>query len=122
MQWEIYEAINSVVNYDRVYFPESTKTAMMELLSTAPYKPYPKVQIEFTQRELEVIGMVCKDFTTKEIGAKLNLSPRTVDTHRNRIMERMNVRSVAGLVAYSYSYGLVGTISPPSSSPPGSLT
>lgn len=104
---EMYEAINSVFVHNSVYFPESTNAHMMELLRSSAYKPYPPLAISFTDREMEVIAMVCKDFSTKEIGAQLELSPRTIDTHRLRIMERMNVKSVAGLVAYAYSQGLV---------------
>jgi DNA-binding NarL/FixJ family response regulator len=104
---ELYKAIESVVINDRVYFPESTNGYMMKLLSNTTYKPYPLPILEFTQRELEVIEMVCNDFTTKEIGAKLDLSPRTIDAHRVRIMERMNVRSVAGMVAYAFSNGII---------------
>ena len=104
---ELYEAIESVFIHNSVYFPESTNAYMMELLLSSKYKPYPQKGIVFTPRELEVIQMICKDFTTKEIGAKLDLSPRTIDTHRVRIMEKMNVKSVAGLVAYAYSHGIM---------------
>ncbi len=104
---EMYEAIQSVLVDNRVYFPESTNMHMMNLLHASSYKPYPENNIEFTDREIDVIQMICKDFSTKEIGAKLELSPRTIDTHRSRIMERMNVKSVAGLVAYAYSHGIV---------------
>jgi FixJ family two-component response regulator len=51
--------------------------------------------------------LVCKDLPNKEIGEKLNISSRTVEGNRDRIMKKMNVRSVAGLVAYAYSNGLV---------------
>lgn len=104
---EMYEAIDSVFIHNSVYFPESTNAHMMELLYTSTYKPYPEADIIFTNRELEVIQMICNDFTSKEIGARLDLSPRTVDTHRVRIMEKMNVKSVAGLVAYAYSHAII---------------
>jgi len=104
---EMYEAIDSVLVHNSVYFPESTNAYMMELLTSSSYKPYPQKGIVFTPREQEVIQMICKDFTTKEIGVKLDLSPRTIDTHRVRIMEKMNVKSVAGLVAYAYSKGII---------------
>ena len=103
----MYEAINSVHIHNSVYFPASTNEYILELLYTSTYKPYPENGIIFSNRELEVIQMICKDFTSKEIGAKLELSPRTVDTHRLRIMEKMNVKSVAGLVAYAYSHALI---------------
>ena len=104
---EMYEAIDSVLIHNSVYFPESTNAYMMELLASSSYKPYPQKGVVFTPREQEVIQMICKDFTTKEIGVKLDLSPRTIDTHRVRIMEKMNVKSVAGLVAYAYSKGII---------------
>ena len=104
---ELFNAIDSVVIHNSVYFPESANAHIMELLSSSSYKPYPDKQIEFTERELEVILLVCSDFTNKEIANKLLISPRTVETHRVRIMERMNVKSVAGLVAYSFSNGLM---------------
>jgi DNA-binding NarL/FixJ family response regulator len=104
---EMYEAIDSVLIHNSVYFPESTNAYMMELLTSSSYKPYPQKCVVFTPREQEVIQMICKDFTTKEIGVKLDLSPRTIDTHRVRIMEKMNVKSVAGLVAYAYSKGII---------------
>jgi DNA-binding NarL/FixJ family response regulator len=104
---EMYEAIDSVLVHNSVYFPESTNAYMMELLASSSYKPYPQKGVVFTPREQEVIQMICKDFTTKEIGVKLDLSPRTIDTHRVRIMEKMNVKSVAGLVAYAYSKGII---------------
>jgi DNA-binding NarL/FixJ family response regulator len=104
---EMYEAIDSVLVHNSVYFPESTNAYMMELLTSSSYKPYPQKCVVFTPREQEVIQMICKDFTTKEIGVKLDLSPRTIDTHRVRIMEKMNVKSVAGLVAYAYSKGII---------------
>ena len=105
---ELYEAIDSVVIHDRVFFPASTNTHMMKLLSTSDYKPYPEPVIEFSERELEVIGLVCRDFNSKEIADQLNLGHRTIETHRARIMERMNVKSVAGLVAYAYSNKIIG--------------
>jgi DNA-binding NarL/FixJ family response regulator len=104
---EMYEAIDSVLIHNSVYFPESTNAYMMELLMSSNFKPYPQNGVVFTPRELEVIQMICKDFTTKEIGVKLDLSPRTIDTHRVRIMEKMNVKSVAGLVAYAYSKQII---------------
>jgi DNA-binding NarL/FixJ family response regulator len=104
---EMYEAIDSVFIHNSVYFPESTNAYIMELLRSSTYKPYPQKGVVFTPRELEVIQMICKDFTTKEIGAKLDLSHRTIDTHRVRIMDKMSVKSVAGLVAYAYSQGIL---------------
>jgi DNA-binding NarL/FixJ family response regulator len=71
------------------------------------FNPYPKPAILFSDRELEVLQLVCQDFSSKEIANSLSLSNRTIETHRVNIMQKMNVKSVAGMVAYAYTQGLV---------------
>jgi len=104
---ELYKAIDSVVEDRRMYFPESTSRRMFQLLQHSSLRPYGDSIIEFTEKEIEIIQLVCKDLSNKEIGEKLTISSRTVEGNRDRIMKKMNVRSVAGLVAYAYSNGLV---------------
>jgi DNA-binding NarL/FixJ family response regulator len=104
---ELYQAIDSVVVQNRAYFPASTNTHMVLLLASSPYKPFPDEVLVFTERELEVIALVCLEFSNKEIASQLKLSQRTIETHRVRIMERMNVKTVAGLVVYAYTKGLI---------------
>ncbi len=104
---ELYRAIETVIEDRRVYFPESTSRRLFKLIQDFALKPYGDTIIEFTEKEIEIIHWVCKDLSNKEIGEKLNISSRTVEGNRDRIMKKMNVRSVAGLVAYAYSNGLV---------------
>lgn len=103
---ELYEAIDSIVLNDRVYFPASTSEHMLELLRKSPYQPFPEPTAILTEREIQVIQLVCLDFTNKEIAKHLYLSPRTIESHRARIMERINVKSVSGLVVYAYTHGI----------------
>jgi DNA-binding NarL/FixJ family response regulator len=56
-----------------------------------------------TARETEIITLIAQGFTSKEIGAKLNISVATVETHRTNLMVKLGVRNVAGLVAYAVS-------------------
>jgi DNA-binding NarL/FixJ family response regulator len=104
---ELYRAIDTVIEDRRVYFPESTSRRMFKLIQDFALKPYGESIIEFTEKEIEIIQLVCKDLSNKEIGENLNISSRTVEGNRDRIMKKMNVRSVAGLVAFAYSNGLV---------------
>ncbi len=104
---ELISAIESVVDHDRVYFPESTSLAMFRLMKKAEMMPFKKNNLIFSERELEVIRLVCEDYSSKEIASKLHLSHRTIESHRVNVMEKMNVKSVAGLVAYAYTNGLV---------------
>jgi DNA-binding NarL/FixJ family response regulator len=76
------------------------------LFKPATFKEISPVEITFSERELEVVKLVCEDFSNKMIADKLAISPRTVESHRTRIMEKMNVKSVAGLVAFAFSHKL----------------
>ena len=58
-------------------------------------------------RQREVLRLIALGRATKEIAFHLGLSPKTVETHRAQIMERLGIRDVAGLVRYSLRHGLI---------------
>ena len=60
-----------------------------------------------TPRQREVLKRIAEGRSTKEIAFELNLSVKTVETHRAQIMERLGIRDVAGLVRYAMRTGLV---------------
>lgn len=60
-----------------------------------------------TGRQVEILAMIAAGLSSKEIGYDLGLSPKTVDVHRARIMERLQVRDVASLTRYAVRRGLV---------------
>jgi DNA-binding NarL/FixJ family response regulator len=60
-----------------------------------------------TDRQKEVLALLASGLSSKEIAFQLNLSPKTVDVHRARIMERLDVRDVASLTRYAVRRGLV---------------
>jgi DNA-binding NarL/FixJ family response regulator len=60
-----------------------------------------------TPRQVEILSMIARGLSSKEIGYELGLSPKTVDVHRARIMERLQVRDVASLTRYAVRRGLV---------------
>lgn len=59
---------------------------------------------ELSQREREVLVLICEELTNKEIADKLYLSQRTVEGHRNRILEKTNCKNTAGLVIYAIEH------------------
>jgi DNA-binding NarL/FixJ family response regulator len=61
-----------------------------------------------TAREVEVLLMVAQGMTNRGIGEKLGISPRTVETHRERVMAKLRIRSVAGLTRFVMEQGLDG--------------
>src|SRR5437868_3426406 len=54
-----------------------------------------------TPRERDVLRLLAEGLRSKEIAARLNLSPKTVEGHRAAVMDKLNIRSVAGLVKYA---------------------
>ena len=62
---------------------------------------------ELTDREREILLLICQELTMKEIGQRLFLSENTVRNHRVNIMEKVGVNNIVGLVKYAYDSGLV---------------
>lgn len=58
-------------------------------------------------RQREVLRLIAEGRTTKQIAAELGISVKTVETHRAQLMERLNIRDVAGLVRYAILVGLI---------------
>jgi DNA-binding NarL/FixJ family response regulator len=59
-----------------------------------------------SERELEIIHLVCKEKTSKEIAIELFLSHRTVEGHKARLIEKINAKNTAGIVLYAIRKGL----------------
>jgi DNA-binding NarL/FixJ family response regulator len=64
---------------------------------------------KLTTRQREVLQLLAHGYSTKEIADKLALSPRTIESHRSNIMERLGVRHLAGLIQYAIRTGMVST-------------
>ena len=60
-----------------------------------------------TYRELEVMRLIEREFSNKEIGGELGISERTVETHRKNILRKTRTNNVIGLIKYIYEHKLV---------------
>ena len=69
--------------------------------------PEPRAHRQLTSREREVLQLIAEGRTMQEIGRILGISTKTVETHRYRLMDRLNIHHVAGLVRYAVRIGLV---------------
>ena len=65
------------------------------------------VEAHLTSREIEIIRLIEKELSNKQIAEKLFLSERTVETHRKNIFRKTNTASVIGLVKYAYEHKLI---------------
>lgn len=61
---------------------------------------------DLSRREREILRLVADGHTSIAIGEKLNLSQKTVDTYRSRLMHKLNINSVAGLTKFALQHGL----------------
>ena len=64
-------------------------------------------QGELTEREREILVLICQEMTMKEIGQRLFLSENTVRNHRVNIMDKVGVNNIVGLVKFAYEVGIV---------------
>ncbi|MBS7563252.1 response regulator transcription factor [Mucilaginibacter sp. Bleaf8] len=104
---EILQAIYAVHEND-VYFNDLVSKALLKkLITKGNVKPTFKQNIELTERELEVLNLICEEQTAAEIGAKIFLSPRSVEGIRQRLIEKVGVRNTAGLVMFAVKNGIV---------------
>jgi DNA-binding NarL/FixJ family response regulator len=60
-----------------------------------------------TPRQREILQLIAEGHTTQEIAQLLNISVKTVDTHRTQLMERLDIHDIAGLVRYAIRVGLI---------------
>jgi DNA-binding NarL/FixJ family response regulator len=90
------------------YFNDRVSRAMLsKIVKGDKFKPVFSGMIQLTDREVEVLGHVCRGLTNPEIGDKLFISARTVEGHRKNIMEKMGVRNTAGMIIYAIKKGWV---------------
>lgn len=106
---EIYEAI--CTTFDKgFYFNENVNLALLKKVlhkNKQQFKPTFKNEVQLSDRELEVLKLICNEFTTQEISEKIFLSPRTVEGLRQKLLEKLNVKNTVGLVLYAFRNSLI---------------
>src|SRR5499433_2836843 len=106
---ELITAIHEVVKGRAYVTPLITKDVLNFLMGAARQPDQPSVNL--TPRQREVLQLVAEGRTMKEIASVLNISTRTVESHKYEMMEALGVQTNAELVQYAIKIGLV-TISP----------
>jgi two-component system response regulator NreC len=86
--------------------PAITKMAALANLKGGPSGGIAGQVEHLTKRELQVLQLIAEGKSTKDIAARLELSVKTVETHRKQIMDKLEIRSIAGLTKYCIREGL----------------
>lgn len=101
---EIIAAITAVFNGQEYIQAEMKDLLVAETLKTGHHNNFiPKL----TRREQEVLKLIAEEYTTQEIANKLFLSPKTVETHRQNLMLKLEAKNSIGLVKIALKKGLV---------------
>lgn len=61
-----------------------------------------------SSREREILQLVADGKTSREIAKSLDISPKTVDTYRSRLMRKINVENMTGLIKFAILHGIIG--------------
>jgi two-component system, NarL family, nitrate/nitrite response regulator NarL len=101
---ELVKAIETVNAGETFFSPEIARLAINQVVKGNGTGPNVR---DLTSREREVLTLVAEGLSNKEIADKLNVGVRTVETHRERIMRKLGIHSIAGLTRFALAKGLI---------------
>jgi DNA-binding NarL/FixJ family response regulator len=97
---ELIEALTKIAEGQNYFGQEITLQLMRSFKRN-------QEEIKLTDREIEIIRMIEKDMTTRDIAETLFISERTVETHRKNILHKTNTQTVVGLLKYAYERKII---------------
>ena len=101
---ELVQAIETVKAGETFISPSLARAALNQLVRGNGPGPDPS---DLTNREREVLAHIAEGLSNKEIACRLNIGTRTVETHRNRLMHKLDIHSIAGLIRFAVVKGLI---------------
>ena len=104
---DLIQAIRAVHGGKRFLHPDAATVLVDELLDKQAES---RLAGLLSDRELDVIKLTAMGFNSREIGEKLALSPKTVDTYRERAMQKLNIESRAGIIRFALRAGLLDAL------------
>ena len=109
---ELEIAVNAVMKGETYLSPAISKHVVDNYLrrisDVSPEKERgPDIFKQLTSRQREILQLIAEGNSTKEIANKLNVSIKTVETHRMQLMDRIGIHDVAGLVRYAIRMGII---------------
>lgn len=101
---ELEQAIQTVMKGEVYISPETSRKTLLEYGKGITKRD---LLATLSPRQREVLCLIAEGRTTKQIAQVLDISVKTVETHRSQLMERLNIHDVAGLVRYAIIVGLI---------------
>jgi DNA-binding NarL/FixJ family response regulator len=104
---ELEQALHALRTGERYLSPAIAHTVINQAITGTQAKAEPAQNHNLTARQLEILRLVVRGKSTREIAAGLGLSIKTVETHRAQIMKRLHIHELAGLVLYCVREGII---------------
>lgn len=104
---EVWNTIKEVHEKGFSYDEKVMKAIRENMVAGYPNKQVSFGQVKLTNRELEILMLICEEKTTNEIAVQLFISPRTVEGHRNNLLDKTGAKNTAGLVLYAVKNKIV---------------
>jgi DNA-binding NarL/FixJ family response regulator len=103
---ELLQAVKAVYG-GSTYYCMATSGKLAKMIAESKFNPYRNHPVQkFTSREMEIIKLICEQQTNKEIATALNLSIRTVESHREKIQEKADAKNSIGIAIYAIRHNL----------------
>ncbi|MBL3550273.1 response regulator transcription factor [Chryseobacterium sp. KMC2] len=97
---EFLKSINALL-LNEIYICDHAKERMISFISNEQEKRNLHMKDPLTRREMEILKLICDGYSSKDISEKLFISINTVETHRKRILLKLNVKNSVGIVKYA---------------------
>lgn len=102
---EVQKALR-FVNEGKEYYCEAVKEVLFKALLQRQKQKVNVADMLLSDREKEILVLICEQYSTEEIAQKLFLSPLTVNNHRRNILNKTKAKNIAGMVLYALQYGV----------------
>lgn len=98
---EIYQAILTCMNDDFYFNDLVNKAVLLKLQHKKAVKQFYPNPVKFSEKEIKILKCIAEDKTTEEISKEVFLSPRTIETIRQNMKQKVGAKTIAGLVMYA---------------------
>lgn len=102
---ELIKAINAVANWE-LFISKDLSNLDIKILKDKTLRFY-HIDLNLSGREKQILKMIARSNTSKEIGKELFISWKTVEKHRRNIMKKLNIHNIAGLTRYAVDHNLI---------------
>ena len=103
---DLVRAIEAVDNGEPFFSPDISQIVLNQYLAETGTDESPAA-VALTNRERQVLAKIAEGQSNKEMASSLGVGVRTIETHRERVMSKLNIHSVAGLTKYAITNGIV---------------